>query len=226
MNKSVLRDISYGVYAIGVKDEKKFTGCIANTMVQITSEPMTVAISLNKNNYTYDVVNKTKRFSVSILSEKTEPITIGRLGFYSGKDTDKFETLKYNVKENLPIIDDNICSYLICEVHSMHDMGTHVVIFANIVDGDKVTDNNAMTYKYYHEVVRGSAPKNAPTYIEESPKAKSGDRYVCTVCGYIYDPKLGDPDNGIDPGTAFEDLPEDWVCPVCKHPKSVFKKMD
>lgn len=213
MNKSVLHDISYGVYAIGVKDEKKFTGCIVNTVAQITSEPMTLAISLNKNNYTYDVVNKTKKFSISILSEKTEATTIGRLGFYSGRDTDKFDTLKYTVKEDLPIIDDNICSYLICEVHSINDMGTHVVIFAEIVDGDKVTSNNAMTYKYYHEVVKGSAPKNAPTYIAAEPKATSGIRYVCTVCGYIYE------------GDVMKE-PDDYRCPICNQPKSVFKKME
>ncbi|MEZ4357709.1 MAG: flavin reductase [Eubacteriales bacterium] len=219
MNKSVLRDISYGVYAIGVKDEKKFTGCIVNTVFQITSEPMIIAISLNKNNYTYGVVDKTKRFAVSILSEKTESTVIGRLGFYSGKDTDKFGSVKYTVKSDLPVIDNNICSYLICEVNSMHDMGTHVVIFANIVDGDKVTDLTPMTYKYYHEVVKGSAPKNAPTYIEEKPKAAenkkaaSGVRYICTVCGYIYE---GD----------ITKEPDTYRCPICNQPKSVFKKLE
>ncbi|HDN85414.1 MAG TPA: rubredoxin [Candidatus Aerophobetes bacterium] len=85
-----------------------------------------------------------------------------------------------------------------------------------------------MTYAYYHEVKRGTSPSSAPTYIKEEKKKEKGKmiKYKCTVCGYIYDPEKGDPDSGIKPGTPFEELPDDWVCPVCGASKDAFEKED
>ena len=85
-----------------------------------------------------------------------------------------------------------------------------------------------MTYAYYHQVKRGSTPPSAPTYVKADKTERSismGDKYECAICGYIYDPKAGDPDNDVAPGTTFENLPDDWVCPVCGASKDVFEKV-
>ncbi len=103
-------------------------------------------------------------------------------------------------------------------------MGTHTIFIGEVVDAAVLTDEEPMTYAYYHLVKRGATPKAAPTYLKE----EGGDRmdtYECTVCGYIYDPEKGDPDSGIAPGTPFEELPDDWVCPVCGAAKDQFEKV-
>jgi rubredoxin len=109
-------------------------------------------------------------------------------------------------------------------------VGTHSIFIGKIVDAEILTEDNAMTYEYYHEVKGGISPKTAPTYsgmvdkIQKQKEEEKMDKYVCKVCGYVYDPEKGDPDNGIDPGTKFEDLPDDWVCPVCGAGKESFEK--
>lgn len=214
MNKSVFHKLSYGVYVVSTLDGERPTGCVANSIMQITSEPATIAMSMNRDNYTHSCIEKTGRFAVSILSEQSEASLIGTFGFQSGKDVDKFENVAYDTKENLPVLKD-CCGYIICEVVDKMETSTHTVFLGKVMDGDIVKKEEAMTYNYYHKVVKGKSPKNAPTYIpedelqEENNKAK----YVCSVCGYVYD---GD--------TPFEELPEDYVCPICKQPKSVFKK--
>jgi rubredoxin len=128
---------------------------------------------------------------------------------------------------------DNAIAYLETEVVDSMSAGTHTLFLAKIVDAD-VLDEKAepMTYAYYHLVKRGTAPKTAPTYIKEEPKkeepkpkAEAPAKYECTVCGYVYDPAVGDPESGIKPGTAFEELPKDWTCPVCGASKDQFKKL-
>lgn len=214
MNKSVFHKLSYGVYVVSTLDGERPTGCVANSIMQITSEPATIAMSMNRDNYTHSCIEKTGRFAVSILSEQSEASLIGTFGFQSGKDVDKFENAAYDTKENLPVLKD-CCGYIICEVVDKMETSTHTVFLGKVMDGDIVKKEEAMTYNYYHKVVKGKSPKNAPTYIPEDELQEENNeaKYVCSVCGYVYD---GD--------TPFEELPEDYVCPICKQPKSVFKK--
>jgi len=107
------------------------------------------------------------------------------------------------------------------------EVGTHTIFIGEIVAADVVEEGEPMTYAYYHDVKRGTTPKTAPVYIEEKKEAAPKmAKYKCTVCGYIYDPELGDPDGGIKPGTPFEKLPDDWVCPVCGASKDQFEKVE
>jgi rubredoxin len=113
-----------------------------------------------------------------------------------------------------------------CEVLSSTDVGTHTIFIGKVVDCEVLSDADPMTYAYYHQTKGGKSPKTAPTYVKEekAPAAATGEKYKCKVCGYVYDPENGDPDSGITAGTKFEDLPDDWVCPVCSAPKSEFEK--
>ena len=123
---------------------------------------------------------------------------------------------------------DNSLAYVEAKVIDKIDVGTHTIFIANVEDGEILTEDKPMTYEYYHKVKGGFSPKNAPTYVGEVDKEKKEmekmDKYVCKVCGYVYDPKKGDPDNGIKLGTKFENLPDDWVCPVCGAGKDQFEK--
>ena len=228
MNLKAIQKICYGVYIISSKKDGKINGQIANTAFQITSDPPTMAISVNKQNLTHQFIESSKVFTISILSKFAPMTLIGKFGFKSGRDTDKFADTKYKTgATGAPIVLENTIGFLECEVLSMTDVGTHTIFIGKVVDCDVLSDNEPMTYAYYHSVKGGKEPKTAPTYIkEESVKEvpEESGKYVCNVCGYVYDPAAGDPDNGIKPGTRFEDLPDTWVCPICGAPRTEFSK--
>jgi flavin reductase (DIM6/NTAB) family NADH-FMN oxidoreductase RutF/rubredoxin len=227
MNRSALYKISYGLYVVTSGQDGKFNGQIANSMFQVTSDPATVAISINKGNYTHELIKLSRKFVVSILSEETPMTFIGNFGFKSGRDFNKFQNVKTKTgATQVPIVLDNTVSYIEVEVEKELDCGTHTIFVGNIVDGDVVSNAEPMTYAYYQKVKGGKSPKSAPTYSKEEPAAtpQAASNYVCSVCGYVYDPAKGDPDNGVAPGTKFEDLPESWTCPVCGADKSKFEK--
>jgi flavin reductase (DIM6/NTAB) family NADH-FMN oxidoreductase RutF/rubredoxin len=233
MNKKALWQISYGIYIVSSRDGDKLNGQIANTVFQITAEPPTIAVSINKKNCTHDYIAASKIFAVSILSEQATMKFIGPFGFKSGREIDKFKDIKYKIgSSNAPIVLDYAVAYLEAEVINSVDVGTHTIFVGKVVDAEVLSDEKPMTYAYYHEVKGGKASKNAPTYRTTEIHAKDikkessrMDKYKCTVCGYIYDPEKGDPDSGIQPGTPFEQLPDDWVCPVCGAAKSEFEKI-
>lgn len=166
MNKNVFRNLSYGVYIVSSWDNGRPTGCTANSAMQITSSPATVAVSINHDNYTNGCIKDTGRFAVSILSEKSDPLIIGTFGFYSGKDKDKFADVDYKIVGNMPVVSDS-CGYIVCEVIDTMETDTHTVFLGKVTDGDVNRSDTPMTYAYYHNVVKGKSPKNAPTYIEE-----------------------------------------------------------
>ena len=209
MDNSVLWKLTYGMYAIGTLDEQRPTGCIVNTVIQITSENPIIAISMNKNNYTYEAIKKTGKFSVSILSEKTNQNVIASLGFTSGRDKDKFDGKIFNFMyfDGMPVVKENSCGYIVADVVGMQETETHMVILARVANTMKGVDLSPMTYKYYHEVIKGKAPKNAPTFQQEEAKPKS---FVCDICGYVYEGDL-------------QAEPDSFVCPICKQDKSHFK---
>lgn len=212
INKDVFRDISYGMYLVSTKDDKN-VGCIINTLIQITSENPIIAISLNKNNETNKVITKTNKFAVSILSEETEQELIKTFGYFSSRDINKYENIEYEEINNLPVITKNASSYIICDVINKIDCNTHELFIGQVKETVKVSNNTPMTYKYYHEVRKGTSPKNAPTFQEE----KHEDAYRCTICGYIYD--------NAKEKVKFEDLPDDWKCPMCGVGKEMFEKI-
>ena len=201
MDKNIFRDVSYGMYVVTTKN----AGCIINTMTQITSENPIISISLNKNNYTNEQIKNEKKFAVSIISEKTNPNLISVFGFSSSKDNNKFENFEYEEINNIKVLKEETTGYLICEVIDIIDCETHDIFLGRVIDMKKTNDNTPMTYKYYHEVVKGKAPKNAPTYIEEKVEE---DVYVCDICGY----------------TQKGEIPDDFICPICGQGKEHMKK--
>ncbi len=217
MKDEILFDLSYGMYAIGVKDENTVSACIVNTVIQVCNTPNVVAVSMNHDNYSHECIKKSGIFTVSVLSEDTSGAVIGALGFNSGRNTNKLNNVHYKVlTEGVPVIKENSCCWFLCKVISSAETATHTVFIAEIIAGSDEAKGVPMTYEYYHKVIKGKAPKNAPTYRKEEPAddANSGDSRICTVCGYVYN----------DPDVSFDELPDDWVCPICGMPKSAFKR--
>lgn len=209
MDKNVLRNISYGVYVVSTLNNDKSTGCIVNSIMQITSD--TIAISVNHQNFTNECIKKSGKFAISILAQDVDDNIIPVFGFQCGREVDKFKDIeKINVK-GIDVIKNSI-GYIICEVDKILETETHSVILGRMTDGEILQNKTPMTYAYYHQVKKGTSPKTAPTYIEEKASDDGKIRYRCSICNYIYEGDIN-----------LE--PDSYVCPICKKPKSVFVKM-
>ena len=229
-----LFNLSYGMCIISSKKGNDFNGCIVNTAFQITPEPPMIAVSVNRQNLTHEYIAESKVFVVSVLAEGTPLEFIGRFGFRTGRDVDKFEGVNYNLGIfGAPIVLYNTVGFIEAKVTNAIDVETHTVFIGRITACETIDESKVpMTYSYYRDVEGGRTPRTAATYIEKKTKAKSEQetgemkKYKCLVCGYIYDPAVGDPDNGVAAGTAFEDLPDDWTCPDCGAGQDEFEPIE
>lgn len=226
LNPKALQKISYGLYIITSRKGDRLNGQVANTVFQISSDPVTIAVSINKNNLTNEFIKESKLFTVSVLDQDAPLSLIGHFGFKSGREVDKFEGVNYKTgSTGLPYLTENIIAYLEAEVIREVDAVTHDIFIGKVIGAEVLKEGTPMTYAYYHQAKRGGTPKNAPTFVEkESGGQNKMDKYVCSVCGYVYDPEAGDVEHSIPSGTPFEKLPEDWVCPVCGAGKDQFEK--
>lgn len=214
MDITVLFKLTYGLYVVGAMDGERPVGCIINTCFQVTNQNPILAISLNKNNYTLDAIKRAGRFSLSILAEDTNPAIISSFGFCSSCDNDKYADYGYDMTEGAPMVKGKFTGRLVLDALNFVDNETHVVVLARLVDTVK-GEGTPMTYDYYHRVVKGKAPKNAPTYVaEEESKGDKAEsvgnkkRYKCDICGYIAE--------------VEGELPADYRCPLCRAPKEKF----
>lgn len=199
--KDVTTKLSYGLYIVTTWVDGKPTGCVANCAMQITAIPASFAISINHDNFTAECIRKTGKFAICILAEDSDPSLIGAFGFKSGRDTDKFANVGYTVESRLPIINDS-CGFIACDVINTMESETHTVFLGAQVAAEQYGDRKPMTYDYYHNVIKGKSPETAPTYRPETAdSAQNAPRkFKCEICGFVYE---GD------------ELPEDYVCPIC-----------
>lgn len=223
--------LSYGLYIVSSISDGKLNAQIANSVFQITSDPAVVAVSINKQNLTHEYIQKSKLIGVSALSVETPMEQVARFGFRSGRDTNKFEGISYKLGESgVPIIEDNAASYFELQVEKEVDVFTHTIFICKVLNAELLKDIDSMTYQYYQDIKRGKISKTPISNDEnktESTKSSSDmPKYKCTVCGFIYDPSVGDPDSGILPGTPFEDIPDTWGCPICRVNKDNFEKIE
>jgi len=218
---NALFKISYGLYIICSGDEKSGNGFIANAVFQVTAEPARFAVCVNKNNYTFEFIEKSDCYSVSVLHQNTASEIIGRFGYKSGRNFNKFEeiNIKYG-QTGVPIVLNDCIAYFEFKVVQKFDVGTHCIFIGELVQAEILDDTKEpLTYQYYRLEKKGLAPKNAPTYINKSKlvqktEVKKSGKYQCTACGHIYD-------NATE-SMKFEDLPNDWKCPECGADKEDF----
>ena len=208
MNNKAFFKLSYGLYVVSSSCDGKDSACIANTFVQVTSEPARVCITLNKNNYTTSLIENSCVYNVGVLLDDIDMDVIRRFGFQSGKDVNKFDGIDYEVDcQNIKQITEGIAASFSVKVISMTDVGTHIMFVGDVIDCKVINEGEVLTYANYHNKKNGTTPKNASSY--QADTSKHGWR--CTVCGFILE---------------ADELPEDFICPVCKQPASVLKKFN
>lgn len=202
MNNKVLFKLSYGLYLLTAKEGDKINGCIINTVTQVTDTPTRVSIAVNKDTLTHEMLLRTGKCAVTALSVNTTFDLIKNFGFQSGKDTEKFTSYPYKLTaEGLPYLTGHACAYLVCHVTQTIDLDTHTLFIADVVDGDVLSEEDPLTYDFYHKNIK-PAPKEA-----SRPPIKG---WRCIICGYVYE---------------GPDLPADFICPWCKHGVIDFEKI-
>ena len=199
MDTKALFKIGYGLYVLTANDEKD-NGCIINTVMQVTSNPLQIAIAVNKRNYTTAMIQKTRKFNISVLSEKADFNIYKHFGYQSGKDVNKFENFSDTKRSpnGVLYITSGTNAYMSAYVQQEIDLGTHFLFIGQLVASENLSDDKSATYEYYQNNVK---PK---------PETNNKKGWRCKICGYIYE---------------GEELPADYVCPICKHGASDFEKL-
>ncbi|MBE7085441.1 MAG: flavin reductase [Clostridiales bacterium] len=202
MENQAMYKISYGLFMLTTTDGVKQNGCIVNTVSMITDEPKRIVVFVNKANYSEKILRQTGVFNVSVLTEKTPFDVFKQFGFQSGKDVDKFADKTYPKTENgLYYLPDFANAVISARVVDSYDYGTHTLFVAEVTEAKKLSDDKSTTYEYYQSNIK---PK------PQAKKEENGvEKWVCKVCGYTHEGPL----------------PEDFVCPWCKHPASDFEKV-
>ena len=197
---NALNNISYGLFILTAKGEN-YNGCIINTLIQVTSNPQQVSITINKENLTTSIIEKTGVFNVSILDTNTKFDLIKRFGFQSGKTINKFDGFNnFDIAENgVPYITENTNAYISARVVSKIDVGTHITFVAEVTKDCVLNNNQSLTYAYYQANIK-------PQKITEQKGV-----YVCRICGYVHDSEV---------------LPTNFICPICKHGVEAFDRVN
>lgn len=199
MNPKALFQISYGLYVAASKFDKKMNGCIVNTVMQITDNPKQLAVAINKDNLTCEIIQKSRMVSLSVLSETAPFALFQHFGFQSGRKVDKFVNYPFALtRQELPYLTKHTSAFIDCKVTNIVDLGTHLLFIASVNDCEILSSEKAMTYSFYHE------------FVKPQPAASSAKGWRCNVCGYIYE---------------GEELPPDFICPWCKHGVEDFEKI-
>ena len=198
MDNNALHKLSYGLFVLTARQDGKDNGCIINTATQLTDTPKRISIAINKQNLTHDMVLATGEFNLSVLSEEAVFWIFQHYGFQSGRDADKFANIPETRTENGLRYVDGCANAVICgKVISTVDCGTHTLFIADVTDAKVLSDAPSMTYQYYFD------------HVKPKPEPAKKASWVCKICGYVYE---GDP------------LPEDFICPWCKHGVEDFEK--
>lgn len=200
MASNAMFSITYGLYILTARDGEKDNGCVINTLAQLTSQPNRISITVNKSNYTHDMIKKTKVFNVSILTENTPFGVFEHFGFKSGRDSEKFFSASEDNRSENGVLYIPSCTnaYVCAKVTEEIDLGTHTLFIADVTQTEVLSDEPSLSYAYYHENIK---PK---------PKTESAKGYRCKICGYVY---------------QGEHLDEDFICPICKHGAQDFEKI-
>ncbi len=205
MNNKAMHKLTYGLFVLTAYNNGKHNGCIINTAGQVTSDPNRISITVNKSNLTHDMIMENKKFNISIISQDAKFDLFKHFGFQSGRDVDKFEGFSGYKKalNDVNYITEGTNAYISAWVQETVDLGTHTLFIAAVTNMEVLNDVPSASYEYYQNNIK---PKPQPISSEKSDKTV----WRCTVCGYEYE---------------GEELPEDYICPLCKHPASDFEKV-
>lgn len=211
MNTTAIFKLSYGVFFLGCEDNGKKNVCVINTAAQVTQTPLRICITVLKSNLTDEMVLSAQKFSIGVMGQHTPLGTISHYGGQSGRATDKLAGQAYQIDGlGNPLVSDGCIATLSCKVCQTIDLDTHHMYIADIIEAEVLSEDNPLTYQDYRDYKAGIRKPDQPTGEEVTKK----DVWQCTVCHYVYDGDI-----------PFEELPDDYVCPICHQPKSVFEKI-
>lgn len=232
IDRKAFHTLTYGLFVIASKmpDGRK-VGCIANTFQQVASDPAQACVSLNKQNTTTDAILKSGRFTASVLAQSSTMELIGVFGFRSSLEIDKFgETEHATDASEIPHLTESCVASFSVRVEQTVDVGSHLLFIGPIEEAHMIDQLPSLTYSYYHEVLRGKTPPKAVSYqaddeqssaapapspeaekVEELIKAEPKYAWRCKVCGYI---------------EYVEELPDDYICPICGVGKDMFERIE
>ena len=215
IDNSALFKLSYGLFVLTTGDGEKDNGCIVNTAMQITSSPLRISIAVNRANYSCQLIEKTGVFNVCTLSQSATMGTFERFGFQSGKDVDKFSGTAYDKRtaNGLRYVSEQVNSVISGKVFHSYDCGSHMIFIADVTECFTVSNEPSVTYQYYFDHIKPAAAKSAQaggTAASVIGVSAASKRFECKICGFIYE---GD------------SLPDDFVCPICKHGKEDFEEI-
>lgn len=205
MDKKAMYKLSYGLFVLTAKEDSKDNGCIINTAIQAASEPNQLSICVNKLNYTHDMIKRTGAFTVSVISQNASFDLFKQFGFQTGREADKFADFSSCTRgaNGIYYITEGTNAYISVKVTKSEDLGSHTMFIGEITDMEVLSEVPSVTYEYYLNNIK---PKPQAVDITEEGQTV----WRCTICGYEY---------------VGEELPEDFVCPLCKHPASDFEKI-
>lgn len=206
MDTKAMFKLTYGLFVLTTRENDKDNGCITNTAIQVTSEPNRIAVAINKANYSHDVIKTTGEYTLSVISENASFDLFKRFGFQSGRNIDKFDgfTSMKRGGNGIYYITEGTNAYISVKVEKTEDLGSHTLFIGTVTDMEILSKDNSATYGYYQENIK---PK--PEQVGKTKEGKTVWR--CRICGYEY---------------VGEELPEDFTCPVCKHPAADFERID
>lgn len=224
IDKAAFRSLSYGLYIVTTKGPRGAAGCVANTFAQVTSDPARVSVALNKDNATTAAIVEAGVFEAAPLTQSAPMELIGRFGFHTSADTDKFaDTRTADDAAGVPYVAEHTAAHFLARVRETVDLGTHLLIVGDVEQAETLSSEEPMTYAYYHRVKGGKTPPKAPSYQgEEDPQpaqeASAGEAapvrktaWRCTVCGHV---------------EYVDELPEGFVCPVCGVGREMFERIE
>lgn len=191
--------LSYGLFVLTARDGERDNGCIINTAAQLTDIPKRISVTVNKQNYTHDMIVKTGKFNISVLTEETPFDIFKHFGFASGRDTEKFTGEPLRTENGIAYVGGYSNAVISGKVENIIDCGTHSLFIAEVTEAKLLSEEKSVTYEYYFANIK---PKPEPT-------KKKG--FVCKICGYIYE---------------GEELPPDFICPICKHGAEDFEPLN
>ncbi len=209
--------LTYGLYVVGVKTSNGLGGCIVDAVMQTTTNPATLVLCAQQSTLTHKSIEETKKFTLSVLSEDVDPFVIGNFGFQSCREVNKWEKVPHHFIEDIPVL-DKAAAYLYCEVSEIKRLSTHTLFFCNVLDAIDA-QGKALSYTTYQEswkpkVIEAFKKGQLAQNTIEGEK-KMAEKYVCDVCGYEYDGE-----------TPFEELGDDFACPLCGVGKDQFSKVE
>ncbi len=221
MNQNALFQIGYGLYLVSANENGKDNACIVNTVMQVTQNPVRLLVSINNQNLTHDMIKNTGKLTVSVLTEKTPFAVYSHFGYQSGRKVDKFEDFEDVTRcaNGCYRLNRNSSAYFCGMVSECFVLDTHTMFLVEVTDADIVSSQTPVTYDYYQKYVKQpykpSVKKTVANTGEVNAEVGAGtneavNSYVCKICGYVYE---------------GESLPEDYICPICKHGASDFEKL-